>query len=414
MTPQERLALLLEYQKKQPELGSTLPAMNRAPTGAEPEQSWLDKLSEAASGAGYGLASQVEGIGQMARHPLDTLHSMAVGAGKAMDNPAAAGRALVQGVKDAAGQAVSSPFNMGRAVGANVNLNPRKLAAMLESPMVREMTVYHGTPHQFPATEANPLGEFDASKIGTGEGAQAYGHGIYVAENPDVAKGYRVGLTRADRVGPFRAGLAKIGDMPAKELGQDVWEVADVLASQNIGIDKYIANLQKKFEENKNESSQKVIQELIEQAKKVEPQFREKNVWWDEPGALYTVDLPDEHIERMLDWDKPLSDQSETIQNLARKVGTGKSAGPTKAKLKAFVEGKENPDAGVVARGEDLYRALSDYGGQSVEGSRALQAVGIPGIKYLDAGSRGQGGSGTRNFVIFPGEEKNLKILERK
>jgi hypothetical protein len=60
-----------------------------------------------------------------------------------------------------------------------------------------------------------------------------------------------------------------------------------------------------------------------------------------------------------------------------------------------------------------LYRALSDYGGQSVEGSRALQSVGIPGIRYLDAGSRGQGGSSTRNFVVFPGEEKKVKILER-
>jgi len=43
-----------------------------------------------------------------------------------------------------------------------------------------------------------------------------------------------------------------------------------------------------------------------------------------------------------------------------------------------------------------------------------LRELGIPGIKYLDAGSRGAGGSGTRNFVVFPGEEDKLKILERK
>ena len=39
------------------------------------------------------------------------------------------------------------------------------------------ITAYHGTPHQFEA--------FDVSKIGTGEGAQAYGHGLYFAENPE-------------------------------------------------------------------------------------------------------------------------------------------------------------------------------------------------------------------------------------
>ena len=34
---------------------------------------------------------------------------------------------------------------------------------------------YHGSPHDFD--------RFDMSKIGTGEGAQAYGHGLYFAEN---------------------------------------------------------------------------------------------------------------------------------------------------------------------------------------------------------------------------------------
>jgi hypothetical protein len=131
-------------------------------------------------------------------------------------------------------------------------------------------------------------------------------------------------------------------------------------------------------------------------------------------GSLYTADLPDEMVDRMLDWDKPLSEQSSAIQDLARKIGAGKAAGPTKAKMKAFIEGKENAERGIVAKGEDLYRALSDYGGQSVEGSRALQSVGIPGIRYLDAGSRGQGGSGTRNFVVFPGEEKKVKIFRRE
>ena len=45
---------------------------------------------------------------------------------------------------------------------------------------------YHGSPHDFD--------KFDLSKIGTGEGAQAYGHGLYFAENEGVAKGYRDAL----------------------------------------------------------------------------------------------------------------------------------------------------------------------------------------------------------------------------
>ena len=33
-------------------------------------------------------------------------------------------------------------------------------------------------------------------------------------------------------------------------------------------------------------------------------------------------------------------------------------------------------------------------------------------IKYFDESSR-SAGKGTRNFVVFPGEEKNMTILER-
>jgi hypothetical protein len=39
-------------------------------------------------------------------------------------------------------------------------------------------TVWHGSPHKFD--------KFDSSKIGTGEGNQAYGHGLYLAESPLV------------------------------------------------------------------------------------------------------------------------------------------------------------------------------------------------------------------------------------
>lgn len=42
---------------------------------------------------------------------------------------------------------------------------------------------YHGTPHLFD--------RFDMSKIGTGEGAQAYGHGLYLAQDPSIAESYR-------------------------------------------------------------------------------------------------------------------------------------------------------------------------------------------------------------------------------
>ena len=45
------------------------------------------------------------------------------------------------------------------------------------------------------------------------------------------------------------------------------------------------------------------------------------------------------------------------------------------------------------------------------KGSAMLAKEGIPGIRYLDQGSRGAG-DGTRNIVVFPGEEDKVKILK--
>jgi hypothetical protein len=57
------------------------------------------------------------------------------------------------------------------------------------------LKAYHGTPHRFEPTEDNPLGRFDLSKIGSGEGAQVYGHGAYLAENESIARHYRDALS---------------------------------------------------------------------------------------------------------------------------------------------------------------------------------------------------------------------------
>ena len=48
--------------------------------------------------------------------------------------------------------------------------------------------VWHGSPHKFD--------KFDSAHIGKGEGAQAYGHGLYLADSPAVAKGYQATTTK--------------------------------------------------------------------------------------------------------------------------------------------------------------------------------------------------------------------------
>ncbi len=73
---------------------------------------------------------------------------------------------------------------------------------------------YHGSPHDFE--------KFDISKIGTGEGAQAFGHGLYFAENEGVAKQYRRDLS--DKT--YRTGEGKGASEPHGNVWQAVYNNA--------------------------------------------------------------------------------------------------------------------------------------------------------------------------------------------
>lgn len=253
--------------------------------------------------------------------------------------------------------AVAVPSAVTKAAPALMQAETRMAENLAAPTRFRDVTrgqggaiVYHGTPHRFE--------RFDASKIGTGEGAQAYGHGLYFAEAPEVARGY------------------------------------SLLADQNITAQQYLRMYggdRKKAEEGflkdvKKKAFGKYTSQIANDPDILES-IRGK-------GTVYTVDIPDEMIPKMLDWDKPISEQSQAIQDIAKSLETNLNlpgqALYNQAQLK--VELGEGP----------LAPAASEW----------FRSQGIPGIRYLDAGSRGTG-KGTRNLVVFPGEESSLGILSR-
>lgn len=247
-------------------------------------------------------------------------------------------------------------------------------------PIMSELDVYHGTPHRFPATEANPLGEFDASKIGTGEGAQAYGHGVYYAENPEVAKGYQPRDLKAE---------AKLMNLYKQAEARQNYDAMEVLEAAM--LHRTASELAEQFPKQKA---------LVNRIGKI----NEKAA-----GSLYKADLPDKMIDRMLDWDAPVDESvANKIINAVRR-NDQLDADDFEDAL-----GLSDSYFGQPEDGRAIYKLLADSFKSDEKASEFLNEIGIPGIKYLDAGSRGQGGSGTRNFVVFPGEEKKVKILERK
>ena len=287
----------------------------------------------------------------------------------------------------AGGQAVASTGRALAPVAGDMLTN-----YMVKRNMILPLDVYHGTPHTLPPTARNPLGEFDASKIGTGEGAQAYGQGICTAEAKDVARTYS-----ADRayVGASMSGkpLPINYDDPVWIAQKTIDELGDPAKAK-----AHLEMVQRTAAKYQPPETKAAVQGAIDliSAGKVGTK-----------GNLYKVDLPDEMIAKMLDWDKPLSQQSESVK-------------------KALSADKRAKDS-LYQNAAEYYRALTSQYAQnaplhySVEqaensaqqfASQKLREMGIPGIKYLDATSR-DAGKGTRNFVTFPGEEKNMTILKR-
>ena len=404
-----RLAAALAYEdERKRRLAESIPTLT-GPTTA-PRRSVRTDLENLSAGLGQGITTQLEGIKGLITDPVGTAKGAYEAARAVVRDPAIIASALRQmGQK-----AMSGPLGAGEVMGEMIG--PRKTG-----PVMAELDVYHGTPHRFPATEANPLGEFDASKIGTGEGAQAYGHGVYYAENPSVASGYRKDLSNYTQ--PFIEFKGqKIAGSNLDDLDIAAYKYLETGQKDARQFPHNTVYYAKKAVENASDDywSEKFTKaEILKRIDEFGSDVKfgqEKNT-----GSLYKADLPDEMIDRMLDWDKPLSEQSAAVREAFKKADERARFGPLKNRG-PILDPDDKATTGQTAY-RNLANALSDKavirrGSTALDDadknvSEYLRQLGIPGIRYLDAGSR-DGGSGTRNFVVFPGEEKKVRILERK
>jgi len=225
------------------------------------------------------------------------------------------------------------------------------------------LTAYHGSPHDFDA--------FDMSKIGTGEGAQAYGHGLYFAENEGVAKTYKG--AEATLQGPkwkAQLYLDRANGDTAKAIS-DLRREAEIVSPGNVWSDHSVA------------------------AKLLE------NGWSKPVGRLYEVRIHADPAD-FLDWDKPRDALSPKLREWAKthhpdvwdKAADGASFYQHLQKKLTPPLPADPPGVpkgwGYVQRGDE---------GQPTA-TRLLREAGIPGIRYLDQGSR-TAGVGTANFVVF-------------
>jgi hypothetical protein len=255
---------------------------------------------------------------------------------------------------------------------------------------------YHGSPHSFD--------RFDISKIGTGEGAQAYGHGLYFADNENVAKEYRDALAPGVTLA---ADGRRLVDMPDHER-----QVYNYLYRTGSAPENAIAHFEKEAKAETEmmkmlgfeDTGPSTYSKYVEFAKglKDNPSFTNKGL-----GNMYQVKI-NADPEHFLDWDRPLSEQSPHVQanlrDMAQDVGLP-------MRYWSPVNDKE------AALGEEYYNALAEKlknkknpVWDTNEASSELKTWAIPGIKYLDQGSR-DAKSGSHNYVVF--DDKLIDILKK-
>lgn len=287
-----------------------------------------------------------------------------------------------------------------------------------------QQPAYHGSPYKFD--------KFSLEHLGKGEGAQAYGWGLYFAGKKGIAEHYRQALSKTT---PAHNTID--GKRITKKLLEELQQTDDnavrgffnskagMRATGVTSIGKAVDDAIETAQENRDDYQQRLDAYLanppiastygpadyerfiasydrqIEGLQKLKARigFNKET----KSGQLYEVDIPEEGSYLL--WDKPLSEQPEAVK--AALASGGYSEGKLlnwKTSFGADVSGTFEQ-----LSGEGFYGALENLNGSAEAASKYLNSLGIAGIKYLDGTSRDKG-DGSFNYVIF--DDSAVKVLQ--
>jgi hypothetical protein len=336
----------------------------------------------------YGLGRSLSGA---ADNPIQPAQDAAYGAFKGMTvDPVVEAYNAVKG-------RMTEDEQRNMLFGAAIGMLPMGRAAKGAAPA--GIKVFHSSPHDFE--------RFDASKIGTGEGAQVYGYGHYFAENPAVSgQGGQYWQQFAQRfVGP-----EQLATLQFKNAGFDRSAAAQKLAA-DIAATK--AEIELGHFSNGQRMTPSYIADQVNYISKQRQALKLLESGNPVGPRTYEVNLR-ARPEEFLDWDKPLvqqpiadkvrslvpEDLRKTFDYNVEKGGvTGANVYNNYVPNQSFVV-RPSVTAPYAPTGARTFEeALQIAGGNpslvrtinnpSREiGSQRLRDAGIPGIRYLDQGSR--------------------------
>lgn len=284
-----------------------------------------------------------------------------------------------------------------------------------QAPAPQYIRAYHGSPLP------EHFDRFDASKIGTGEGAQAYSYGHYSAQLPEVASEYRRALSYRKLRDDFLTNLWEDADADEVMANLQVFDPRQQRFLRELHANDWLG-----FDYPSQAISQAAGRKSGFAGYEVTDSAREAG---EQLGTGYELEIAVPE-SALLDWDASMIDQPphvlEALQKLGMpsvdSVGSPKPGDPRWRFAGNELDAVYGFDTPWKIKGEHIYHAVkrhpavvtgAEYGARARVTSEALRDVGVPGVRYLDGGSRHAGPSGTRNYVMFPGTEDLINILRK-
>lgn len=266
----------------------------------------------------------------------------------------------------------------------------------------KRQIAFHGTRHVFD--------KFNVEQIGTGEGAQAFGHGLYFAEKKDVAEWYRKTLTNRQETAASYKGT------DIKKIKEDNIFLGEALLEAYVSVRTNLPS-----ESRLNDAKRNAIEELdiallnravdsedlqlISRARKEINQITEKD-FSPEEGSLFEVRVPNK--DELLSWENTLSESKsekliDSVLSAYRELGI-ESEDVLELNAEEIRIDLKNE---LLARGLSKATTLPE---KEKDVSEFLLKHGVRGHTYLDATSR-RTKKGTSNFVIY--DDASIEIAKR-
>lgn len=268
---------------------------------------------------------------------------------------------------------------------------------------------YHGSPKVFDKFK------WSDEIRGTGEGAQAFGDGLYFAGKKAVAEHYRDTLSSgASLLGPAKTDAERAVLDVLKDFLKVVGGRDDVVNMRVAVKENYYAYL------DRDETRDLIDEggEPLDYPAAFEKMVNDGRIVDATGGRLYKVDIPGD--DELLNWDARLYDQPAILEKIDAALA---KMGMSRDEIEDTID--QDPR---VATGAQFYKALAEVLGDTapegllvykvdptrrlpneVAASRFLRDAGIPGHRFLDGQSR-SAGEGTYNYVIY--DDSRVDIID--